>query len=78
MLPAANGYAGQVTDGNWNDGGITVPTSAVTSTSLILITPVSQPRGQWWVAQVDAEHSFTVRSTAADETMDFNWMIVGS
>ncbi|HVU12199.1 MAG TPA: hypothetical protein VHD90_13025 [Phototrophicaceae bacterium] len=77
VIPAASGYAGQVIDGVWSQGSITVPTNVVTDTSLVLITPISQPKGQWWVSKVDAQRAFTVSSSAADESMNFNWMIVG-
>lgn len=74
-VPPESGHAGQVT-GGWQDGAIVVPTRAVKSASLVLITPISEPRGRWWVGTISAGESFTVRSTAADEDMAFNWLIV--
>ncbi len=78
IIPVSSGDAGQVMNGAWTNGTISVPTSAVNANSLVLITPLSQPKGQWWVSKVDAQHSFTVSSSADDESMNFNWMIVGS
>ena len=76
-IPASSGFAGQVLNGHWNQGTITVPTTAIKANSLVLVTPLSQPKGQWWVSHVDAQKSFTVSSSASDENMAFNWLIVG-
>ncbi len=74
-VPPRSGHAGQVRDG-WQDGAVTVPTRAVSSGSLVLITPVSEPRGRWWVDAISAGESFTVRSTAPEEAMAFNWLVI--
>lgn len=74
-IPAASGYSGQVIDGRWEQGSITIPASAVTANSLVIVTPLSQPHGQWWVSHLEPEQSFTV-SSADDEDMDFNWLII--
>ncbi len=77
-LPSANGLSGQVVDGLWDQGSLTISTPAVAANSLVIVTPLSQPKGQWWVSAIESQQSFTVRSSAADEDMDFNWLIVGS
>jgi hypothetical protein len=77
-IPSASGYVGQVISGAWDHGSITIATSTVTATSLVTVTPLSQPRGQWWVSGIEPQQSFTVSSSAADEDMDFNWLIIGS
>ncbi len=74
VLPESS-HARQVRDG-WRDGAVTVPTRATKSTLLVLITPISEPRGRWWVDAISDGESFTVRSTATDEDMAFNWLIV--
>lgn len=76
-IRAASGYAGQVIDGGWRGGRLTIPNSVVRADSLILITPLSPPQGQWWIAAVDPGQSFTLASTNSAEDMDFNWLIVG-
>ncbi len=75
-VPTASAHAGQIIDGAWEDGVIVVPSKAVTPESLVLITPVSAPRGQWWVGELDERTGFTVHSTAPDEAMAFNWLII--
>jgi len=74
-VPPQSGHAGQVREG-WQDGAVTVPTRAVNADSLVLITPVSEPRGRWWVSAIATGESFTVRSTAHDEDMAFNWLVI--
>jgi hypothetical protein len=76
MIPQESGTVGQVRDGDWNEGKITVFTGAMSESSLLLITPTSQPQGQWWIESLAAGESFTLASSAPDETMDFNWLIV--
>ncbi|MEP7292365.1 MAG: hypothetical protein ABI835_11305 [Chloroflexota bacterium] len=76
VVPAESGYSGQIVSGAWRHGMISVAASAVNENSLVLITPLSQPKGQWWVDNLNAGESFSVSSTAPDETMDFNWLIV--
>lgn len=77
-IPPASGYSGQVLTGNWQQGAVTVAAPAVAADDLVLITPLSQPRGQWWVSQVTSGESFTVSSSDAAETMSFNWLIVAA
>lgn len=76
-MPSDSGYAGQVTDGDWAGGEITIATDAVAQDSVIIVTPLSQPHGQWWVSRQEAGQTFTVSSSADDEDMDFNWLIIG-
>ena len=71
-------YTGQVIGETWADGCITVPSSAVESGSIILITPVSLPPSQWWVSNIVPGQSFTITSATTEETMDFNWLIIGT
>lgn len=75
-LPSASGYSGKIISGTWDNGSITIATSAVTATSLVTVTPLSQPRGQWWVSEVEPGRSFTLSSSSADEDMDFNWLLI--
>ncbi len=74
-VPPQSGHAGQVREG-WQNGAVTVATRAANSESLVLITPISEPRGRWWVDAISAGDSFTVRSTAPDEDMAFNWLVI--
>jgi hypothetical protein len=78
VVASEGGYAGRVIGGSWQNGSIVVPSAAVAESSLVLITPISQPQGLWWVSGIDAGNAFTVTSTAANETMDFAWWVVGS
>lgn len=71
-------YTGQVIGNPWADGSITVPSSAVESGSIILITPLSLPPSQWWVNNIVPGQSFTITSANAEETMDFNWLIIST
>lgn len=75
-VPPSSEHAGQVIGGAWEDGALTVPTSAVQVGSLVLITPVSEPAGRWWIDSLVPGEAFTLRSSAPDESMDFNWLIV--
>jgi len=75
-VPTQSGYAGQITDGDWTDGSLVVETTAIAAESLVLITPISEPEGRWWVGDLVPGESFTVHSTADDENMAFNWLIV--
>jgi hypothetical protein len=75
-IPASSGHSGQESGDGWKDGAITVASSAVNAESLVILTPTSRPRGQWWVADLVAGESFTVHSTASDEDMAFNWLII--
>jgi hypothetical protein len=74
-VPPQSGHAGQVREG-WQDGAVTVSTRAVSAESLVLVTPLSEPRGRWWVSAITAGESFTVRSTASGEDMAFNWLLI--
>ena len=78
VIPFASDYAGQVIGGGWQQGSIVVPTHTVEATSLITITPLSQPQGLWWVSHIEAGQFFTVSSASPDENMDFNWVMIGS
>lgn len=71
-------YTGQMSGSTWADGRITVPSSAVESGSIILITPVSLPPSQWWISNIIPGQSFTISSATAGETMDFNWLIIST
>lgn len=75
-IPPSSGRSGQVRGGNWDAGVLTVPTSAIARSSLVIITPISQPRGLWWVDAIEPGESFTVRSSAPDEDMAFNWLLI--
>lgn len=75
-VPPESAHAGQVIDGAWEDGVLVVPSKAVTPDSLVLITPISAPRGRWWVADLADRTSFTVHSTDPGEDMAFNWLII--
>ena len=75
-IALATTYAGQIIGGAWTHGSLAVSTTAVATNSLILIKPLSQPKGQWWISHQDAQQSFTVTSSD-DEAMNFNSMIIG-
>jgi len=77
-IPRSSPYTGQIVDGAWDQGVITVPTAAARTGSHIMITPVSQPQGMWWVSSIDDGTSFQVTSSSADEAMNFNWLIIGT
>jgi hypothetical protein len=70
--------AGQVIGSAWEQGRLVIVHSAVLEDSLIFITPITKPRGNWWVAQIVPGESFTVESSAEDENMSFNWLITAS
>ncbi len=70
--------AGQVTGSAWEQGRLVIVHSSVLEDSLIFITPITKPRGNWWVAQIVPGESFTVESSAEDENMSFNWLITAS
>ena len=70
--------AGQVIGTAWEQGQLVIVHSAVLEDSLIFITPITKPRGNWWVAQIVPGVSFTVESSAEDENMSFNWLITES
>lgn len=65
-----------VIESSWVNDRLTVLTASVHENSLILITPVSEPVGRWWVGEITPGESFTVFSSAGDETMRFQWFIV--
>jgi hypothetical protein len=67
--------AGQVMGSSWEDGQLIIVHTAVLEDSLIFITPITKPRGNWWVSQIVPGESFSVESSAADENMSFNWLI---
>jgi|GEM_PF-3272950 len=75
-IPPESERAGQVRDAAWQDGALTVRTGAIGADSLVIVTPLSEPRGRWWVDQIEPGASFTVRSTAPDEDMAFNWLLI--
>lgn len=70
--------AGQVSGSAWEQGRLVIVHSAVLEDSLIFVTPITKPRGNWWVAQIVPGESFTVESSAEDENMSFNWLITAS
>lgn len=70
--------AGQVSGNAWEQGRLVIVHSAVLEDSLIFVTPITKPRGNWWVAQIVPGESFTVESSAEDENMSFNWLITAS
>ena len=76
VIPVESQRAGQVRDLAWQDGALTVQTAAAGADSLVIITPLSEPRGRWWVDSVEAGASFTLRSSAPDENMAFNWLLI--
>lgn len=63
-------------DSAWDADRLIVPASSVDEHSQILITPLSEPVGRWWVGDITPGESFTVFSSARDETMRFQWFIV--
>lgn len=63
-------------DGEWDAGAIWVASAGVEADSIILLTPTSPPRGAWWVADISPGEGFRVESTAPDEDMTFNWLIL--
>src|SRR5262249_13601467 len=73
----ASGYAGQVINGQWRSGTIFVNSAAVSQNSLILITPLSRPKGRWWVSPTTNKRGFTLTSSSPNENMNFNWLIIG-
>ncbi|HMM27107.1 MAG TPA: hypothetical protein PKD46_02380 [Aggregatilineaceae bacterium] len=75
-IPPSSDYAGKVVSGGWRDGALTVQTTAIRWSSLVIVTPLSEPRGRWWVGAIAPGESFTVRSTAPDEQMAFNWLLI--
>lgn len=77
VIGSGGGTSGQVIGGAWQDGALVISSKAITAGSLVLITPISEPRGRWWVDTLVPGESFTLRSTASDEAMDFNWLVIG-
>lgn len=75
-IPPASDYTGKMLNGAWQGGALTVQTSAIRRSSLVIVTPLSEPRGRWWVGAIEPGESFTVRSTAPDEDMTFNWLLI--
>jgi hypothetical protein len=67
--------AGQVTGNEWQNGQLVIVHADVLEDSLIFITPITKPRGNWWVSNIIPGESFTVESSASDENMSFNWML---
>lgn len=76
VLSPESEHAGQTRDIPWEDSALTVQTSAASERSQVIITPLSEPRGRWWVDSVEPGESFTVRSSAPDEDMAFNWLLI--
>ena len=70
--------AGQVIGSAWEQGRLVIIHSSVLEDSLIFITPITKPRGNWWVSQIAPGESFMVESSADDENMSFNWLITES
>lgn len=66
---------GQTNGAAWDAGAITVE-AAVDADSIVLITPITEPRGRWWVDDVAPGGGFTVRSSVPDEDMAFNWLVL--
>lgn len=77
-FPQDSPFVGKVTDGAWNQGVITVPTTVASTNSHIMITPLSQPKGTWWISTINDGESFQVSSSSADEDMNFNWLIIST
>jgi len=75
-IPGTSGYAGRITGGAWVNGQIFVASATVAADSLVILTPLSAPQGRWWVGDILPGEGFMVESNAADEDMDFNWLIV--
>lgn len=67
--------AGQIAGSEWDHGQIVIFHPAVLENSLIFITPITKPRGNWWVSNIVPGESFTVESSASNENMSFNWLI---
>lgn len=67
--------AGQVMGSEWRNGQLVIVHTDVLEDSLIFITPITKPRGNWWVTNIIPGESFTVESSAEDENMSFNWML---
>jgi len=76
FLRAKEGVYTERTNEGWTNGTIVVPTDAVRAESLILITPITEPRGRWWVHVENPGESFVLHSSALDEDMAFNWLII--
>lgn len=76
VIPPDSGRSGQVRNAAWQDGALTVQTTAVRTDSGVIITPLSEPRGRWWVESIEPGASFTVRSSAPDEDFAFNWLLI--
>lgn len=77
-IPRSSPYAGQIVDGAWDQGVITVPTVAAHTNSHIMITPLSQPQGTWWVSSINDGASFQITSSSANEDMNFNWLVIST
>ncbi|MDX2163644.1 MAG: hypothetical protein SF162_20175 [bacterium] len=71
------GYIGVVKSG-WQQGAVRVTAPGVRAESLVFITPMSEPVGRWWVNDLEPGAGFTLNSTAPGETMQFQWMVIGS
>lgn len=67
--------AGQVMGSEWQQGQLIIVHPGVLADSLIFITPITKPRGNWWVSNIVPGESFMVESSAEDENMSFNWLI---
>lgn len=70
--------AGQVMGSAWQDGQLVIIHADVLEDSLIFITPITKPRGNWWVTNIIPGESFTVESSDDDENMSFNWMLTNA
>ncbi len=73
-IASESGSVGIVTEG-WRDGQNRI-TAAADAHSLIFITPLSEPIGKWWLEMLTGE-GFIVHSSATDETMQFQWLVIG-
>jgi hypothetical protein len=71
-------YSWQVTSDLWENGRLSVSTTAVQEDSFVNIMPLSESAGRWWICGITAGQKFTLCSSAPDETMQFRWLIVGT
>ena len=56
---------------------VVVSTSAVTASSIILITPTTALVGALRVSALSAGTSFTITSTGTETAAGFNWLVIG-
>lgn len=56
---------------------VTVSTAAVTSESIIIVTPYNNtPNGMLFVYELNPNTSFTIRSSGSDEGLEVNWLLI--